>query len=131
LLVAVNTVAIPLVHLTVLCSRGLGDGCLAESLGKSAWARRLWGEDFARRLATDDLPLLLMVACVVFPGLVPLQSLWFSSQRALELVEGRTTEPAEQEGLAPSWSRFDKYLKDLGVDPDRFVFRNGEWRPVC
>jgi hypothetical protein len=127
LLVAVNTVAIPLVHLTALCSRGLGDGRLAESLGKSAWVRMLWGEDFAHRLATDDLPLLLMVASFVFPGLVPLQSLWFSSQRALELAEGRTAGSARREGDAPEWTRFGKAVKDQGMDPRHYGW-DKEWK---
>lgn len=124
----VNTVAIPLVYLTALCSRGLGDGSWAEFLGKSGLVRKLLGEDFAHRLATDEIPVLLMVASFVFPGLVPLQALWHSSQRAMELAEGRTIGFAERERAARVPSCYDEWTKDQGLDPRRYRFRGGEWQ---
>lgn len=124
----VNTVVIPLVYLAALCSRGLGDGSWAEFLGKSWLVRKLLGEDFAHRLATDDIPVLLMVASFVFPGLFPLQSLWHSSQRVIELAEGRTIGFAERERAVRVASCYDEWTRDQGLDPRRYRFRDREWR---
>lgn len=129
-LLAVNTVAVPLVYFAVLCSKGLGDGDLAESLGKNGLVRQLWGEDFARRLATDDIPVLLMAASFVFPGLLPLQSLWFSAQRTMELGEGRVTGFAERERDIPVGSRLDAWAVDQGIFAPRYRYSAKAWRPV-
>jgi hypothetical protein len=128
LLLALNTVAIPLAHAVACASKEWGDGGLAQSMGKSRLVRALWGDGFADWLATGDGKVqgVLAMLCVCLPVLL-VKSAVFSVHGASGLFDNLSNGFSERAWACQAGSIYDTWTKDQGVLAPSYRFRSGTW----